>query len=82
MTYHKLIKVVRFSKSFKPCPRFIRKRMFKNFDPEKLRESQLDEILTCTDVNQAAELLVHKMNTILDIIAPIKTVQIRTHYVP
>ena len=47
-----------------------------------MRESQLYEILTCTDVNQAAELLVHKLNTILDIMAPIKTVHIRTNYVP
>ena len=29
MSDHKLLKVTRFSKSFKQCPRFIRKRMMK-----------------------------------------------------
>ena len=51
----------------------------KNYDEkkflEKLLSSQLDEILTCTDVNIAAELLVSKLTNILDEMAPIKTVQ-------
>ena len=58
----------------------------KNFDDKKFREkllrSQLDEILTCTDVNIAAELLVSKLTDILDEMAPIKTVQTRTNYAP
>ena len=37
MSDHKLIKFTRFSKSFKTKPRFIRKRMFKNFDNEKFK---------------------------------------------
>ena len=54
MSDHMLLKVTRFSKSFRQNPRFIRKRMFKNFDSEKFRQelviSQLEEIKTCTDV--------------------------------
>ena len=58
----------------------------KNFDDKKFREkllrSQLDEILTCTDVNIAAEMLVSKLTDILDEMAHIKTVQTRTNYAP
>ena len=86
MSDHKLLKVTRFSKSFKQCPRFIRKRMMKNFDGKdfrsRLQNSNLDEILTCSDANEATELLVGKLSTILDEIAPIKTVQTRTNYAP
>ena len=86
MSDHKLLKVTRFSKSFKQNPRFIRRRMMKNFDDktfrEKLKNSHLDDILTCTDVNTAAELLVNKLTNILDELAPIKTVQTRTNYAP
>jgi hypothetical protein len=38
MSDHKLLKVTRFSKSFKQNPRFKRKRMMKNFDEKKFRE--------------------------------------------
>ena len=44
--------------------------------------SNLDEILACTDVNQASEFLVHKINKVLDIMAPIRTIQCRTRYAP
>ena len=86
MSDHKLIKFTRFSKSFKQKPRFIRKRMFKNFDDDQFRQElagcQLEEILDCTDVNEAAELLVSKMNRILDIMAPVRTIQCRSKYAP
>ena len=56
----------------------------KNFDDRKFREklqnSMLEDILTCTDVNTSAELLVSKLTTILNKMAPIKTVQ--TNYAP
>ena len=32
MSDHKLVKVQRFSKTLKQCPRYVRKRCFKNFD--------------------------------------------------
>ena len=66
MSDHKLLKFSRFSKSFKQNLRFVRKRMFKNFDDEKfkqeLAQSQLEEILACEDVDEAAELPVNKLN--------------------
>jgi hypothetical protein len=86
MSDHKLLKFTRFSKSFKQNPRFVRKRMFKNFDDETFKEklagTNLDEILACTDVNEAAELLVNKLNKVLDEMAPVKTVQTRSNYAP
>ena len=86
MSDHKLVKVIRYTKSFKILPRYVKKRSFKNFNEEafktKLAESNLEEILTCYDVNIAAETLVDKVNSILDSMAPIKTIQVRAHYVP
>ena len=36
----------------------------------------------CENVNQAVELMSNKITNILDIMAPIKTVQVRTNYAP
>ena len=83
---HKLLKFTRFSKSFRPRPRFIRKRMYKDFDADKyiesLAASNLEEVLDCIDVNEASELLVNKINKVLDKMAPIRTVQVRAKYAP
>ena len=86
MSDHKLLKVTRFSKSFKANPRFVRKRTFKNFDAtkfrERLSETGLDEVLGCMDANKAAEMLLSKLTMVLDEMAPIKTIQTRSHYAP
>ena len=83
---HKLLKVVRFTKSFKHLPRYVKKRTFKCFNEEEFRnsliESGLDEVLNCTDVNLAAEILTTKLSEILDIMAPVKKFQTRTNYAP
>mgnify|MGYP001448712927 CR=1 FL=1 len=42
----------------------------------------MNEILLCTDVNDATKLLVDKISQVLDEMAPIKTIQTRTNYVP
>ena len=86
MSDHKLLKVTRFTKSFKQHPRYVRKRMFKNFDEdmfkEMLGESHLDDILAATDANSAADLLVNKLTEVLDKMAPIKTIQTKSEYAP
>ena len=83
---HKLIKVTRFAKSVRFNPRYIRKRIFKGFDKSKfldlLANSDLNEVLGCNDVNTATELLVNKLSAVLDELAPIKTIQTRSNYVP
>ena len=86
MSDHKLLKVTRFSKSFKQSPRYVRRRMFKNFDDDvfrqQLSESNLEEILNTTDANVAAELLLTKLTDVLDKMAPVRTIQTRTRYAP
>ena len=81
-----MIKFTRFSKSFKQNPRYVRKRCFKNFDGQQFRDqlgaSGLEDVLLCTDANQAAELLTGKLNTILDKMAPIRTIQTHSRYAP
>ena len=86
MSDHKFIKVTRFARSFRQNLRYIRKRIFKDFVDkkfqQKLEESNLYEILSCTDVNDATKILVDKISKVLDEMAPIKTIQTRTNYVP
>ena len=87
MSDHALIKFGRFTKSMQTQQAYIRKRMFKNFQPDqfKLRVSRLPElqlILQSTDVNIAANLLTKGLNRILDDMAPIKTIQTRKKYAP
>ena len=75
MSDHKLLKVIRYTKSFKQLPRYVRKRSFKNFDKEtfltELNNCNIEEVLECNDVDTATELLVTKLNAILDILTPI-----------
>ena len=86
MSDHKLLKVIRYTKSFKQLPRYVRKRSYTNFDDkiflQKLSESNLSEVLECTDVDTATVLLMNKLTVILDMLAPITTIQVRTNYLP
>ena len=86
MSDHKLIKVIRYTKSFKQLPRYVRKRSFKDFNEQtflqRLGESNLAEVLACSDTDSACTLLVNKLTDILDILAPITTIQVRADYVP
>ena len=86
MSDHKLLKMIRYSKSFKQSPRYFKKRIFKNFKEtqfkQKLSQCKLSEVLECYDVDAATEKLVEKITKILDELAPIKTIQTRTNYAP
>ena len=83
---HKLLKVTRFSKSFKQLPRFVKKRTFKNFDEElfkdRIRVCGFEDIYSCQNVEEAAKLLTDKVTDVLDDMAPIKKFQTRTNYAP
>ena len=76
---HKLIKVTRFSKTFRQNPRYIKKRIFKDFDDEvfknNLEATNLAEIMDCNDVNYATKLLIDKITIVLDQMAPVKNIQ-------
>ena len=86
MSDHKLVKVIRYTKSFKQLPRYVRKRSFKDFNEEsfhqQLSECNLKDILQCRDPEIACRMLTSKLTTILDNLAPITNIQVRSNYVP
>ena len=81
-----LIFVTRYARSMKSSPRYVRKRSYKNFNPEDfvaaIRQVSWLDIYLCEDVNTAVELLSSKITFILDTMAPMKTIQVRTRYAP
>ena len=83
---HVLIYATRYSKQVKSAPRYVRKRSYKKFDPlffvQTVKQIKWFDIYMCQDVNTAVQLLSSKLTFILDTMAPMKTVQIRKHYVP
>ena len=81
---HMLIHAVRYSRSIKASPRYIRKRSYKNFNPgdfvQAVQQLCWLDIYLCEDVNSAVSLLSSKLTFILDAMAPMRTVQIRKKY--
>ena len=86
MSNHKLIKVQRFTKLFKQCPRYVKKRSFNEFDnmqyKQRLSQANLEDILECSDLDDATEILTSELTNIPDEMEPIKTFQTRTNYSP
>lgn len=84
---HKLIFATRYTKAQISKPRLIRKRSYKKFDPglfiDAVRKISwwgvYSELFDCEN---AAKILTDKINEILDVMAPIKSFQVRTKYVP
>ena len=83
---HRLIKVTRFAKSIKRNARYVRKRCYKGFDEEKFKDEVAKlswyELYLCEDLDNAVRILTTSLTSILDRLAPVKTVQIRTRYAP
>ena len=81
-----LVFATRYSRSVKTSPRYVRKRSYKNFNPavfvEAIQQVSWLDLYLSNDVNIAVELLTRKITFILDTLAPMKTVQIRTRYSP
>ena len=81
---HMLIFAVRYSRAIKTSPRYVRKRRYKDFDSDQfiaaVKKINWLELYLATDVNQAVQLLSDKITFILDTMAPLRTVQIRTRY--
>ena len=78
---HRLIFGIRYSKSLISKPKVIKKRSHKNFDPGKFLEqirliSWLDIYLS-EDLETATDLFTKKITKILNVMAPIKTYQMR-----
>ena len=83
---HRLVSVIRYTKSLKKSVRYVRKRCFKNFDEEAFRReiSAMNwfDVYSANDVNVAVELLTTKLNEALDRHAPVRTIQVRSQYAP
>ena len=81
---HKVLKITRFSKANVRSARYVRKRSYKEFCPEKFSEAvkQISwfELYMCDSPTQAADILTKKLSDILDNLAPVRTIQIRSKY--
>ena len=81
---HKLLKITRYTKSINRSVKYVKKRSFKNFKPEDFVEAVKQfswfDLYMCEDPTEAAELLTRKLTDILDTMAPIRTIQVRSRY--
>ena len=81
-----LIHAVRYSRSIKPSPRYVRRRSYKNFNSGSfitaVQQLSWLDLYLCEDVNTAVKILSEKLTFILDTMAPMKTIQVRKKYVP
>jgi hypothetical protein len=81
-----LIFATRYSRAVKTCPRYVRKRSYKNFDPKEFVSAvqQLNwlDLYLCDDADVAVRLLSSKITFILDAVSPMRTIQVRTRYAP
>ena len=83
---HKLLKITRFSKSLQRNARYVRKRVFKTFKDKDFMQAvqrlSWCDLYSCEDPNRAAEILTNKLTVILDQMAPLRTIQVRSKYAP
>ena len=84
---HKIIFATRYTRAQISKPRIIRKRSYKNFVPSQFLEavrkiSWWGVYSECFDCESAAKIMTDKLTDILDLMAPIRTFQVRTKYAP
>ena len=84
---HKMIHAVRYSKTIPRSIRYVKKRVFKNFNEEGFRAdvkliSWWPSVYGCENANEAAENLSRNIWEALDRWAPVKKVQIKPNYRP
>ena len=81
---HRLILISKHSKNAGDGIRYVRKRSYKTFDESEFREAvkkiRWYEIYSCQDVDLAVDALTTKLTEILDVMAPVKTFQVRKKY--
>ena len=87
MSDHAMVKFSRFNKTLQNRESYIKKRIFKHFQPDNFRASvsvmpELPAILQCRDVDTAATLLTAGLTRVLDKMAPVRTIQSRQDYAP
>ena len=83
---HKLFGATRYATSIKRNVRYVTKRCFKNFKKEEflsaVRQINWWQIYECNDVEIALEILTQRITQILDLMAPIRTIQVKENYAP
>ena len=83
---HRLVLATRFTKNIIASPRYVKKRAYKNFDENKfvqeVRNTSMLDVYLSNDANEAAELLAKKLNAILDVMVPVKKIQLRHNFAP
>ena len=83
---HDMISYTRYSKEPHSPPRTIRKRSYKHFVEEKYLEDlakvKWDDILCCTDLDMATDLLTRKLKYVLNVHAPWVIFQQRKSFCP
>ena len=83
---HKMIFGVRYTRSAISKPRIIRKRSYRNFNADEfiqaVKNISLWDVYTCENVEEAVKIMTSKISSILDIMAPIKSIHVRTKYAP
>ena len=83
---HMLISGTRNTKKSVFKPKIIRKRSFKTFCFETflnaIRKVKWLDVYLSDDVEVAVNIFTNKITEILDVMAPLKTIQVRTNYLP
>ena len=77
---------VRYTRSAISKPRIIRKRSYRNFNADEFIQAVKNiswwDVYTCENVEEAVKIMTSKISAILDIMAPLKSIQVRTKYAP
>ena len=83
---HKMLFVSRLSKPIRRSVRYIKKRVFKDFNVHSFREevSKIKwwSVYSCDCVDTAVSRLCSNLNMILDKLAPLKKIQVHSNYAP
>ena len=83
---HMLIFAVRYTKTFCQPARYSRKRSYKSFNKDEFVSAVQNiswwSLYMGSDVDEAVQILSCNLNNILDRMAPMRTIQIRSNYVP
>ena len=83
---HKMIFGVRYTRSAISKPRIIRKRSYRNFNADEFIQAVKNiswwDVYTCENVEEAVKIMTSKISSILDIMAPLKSIQVCTKYAP
>ena len=83
---HRLVMVTRHTKSIMRKTRIIRRRSYKSFNPmefiNELKKISWLQLYLCEDLNMAVNIFTEKITSILDSLAPVKTIQVRNNFAP